>query len=93
MTRHAYLYLTEDGEPAWECPECHTNWNEEGGVDILFSVGGHSFQVPSRLDEEGQLVDVEDGAVAKGLHAGTHCGHCCEPLVNLVAEIHQEFPS
>jgi hypothetical protein len=77
---HSYRYVGDDGNPLTLCPVCCNDLTEEEGVNIVLSVSGRVIDVPSRLDEEGNLEDTDDNVVANGYHSGTYCGHCSELL-------------
>lgn len=64
---------------ATRCEACGRNLTEPGSVDLVYSIAGHVSEVPSRLDSDGVLDDV-DGIIAKGLHSDTSCAACGHSL-------------
>ncbi len=63
-----------------QCPECNRNLTTPNSVMLVTykeEVGNN--YLSSKLDEDGELQDV-DGVIEAGLHAGTNCAVCNEPL-------------
>lgn len=77
-TTFEYQYFDEGGGPLRRCPACRFDLTADGGVMVHLAVAGREFDVPSRLDADGRLLDTADRAVSAGFHAGTHCGKCGE---------------
>ena len=84
---YGYRYLRRgDGcKPLAHCPECGAYLMRHGlGVVIEFvsDCGSRHWDVESRLDDEGYLLD-PTGEVAQGYHSGTFCAGCGELLINM----------
>jgi hypothetical protein len=78
--QRAYCYATEHGEPLMFCPYCGGNLREEGTVmvHLVRGNGVTCWEEATCLDDGGNLIDL--GAIARGFHSQTLCGHCSEPL-------------
>jgi hypothetical protein len=61
------------------CEACGRDLIEPGSVDLVYSIASQVQEVPSRLDSDGILQDV-DGIIAKGLHSDTCCAACGHSL-------------
>lgn len=85
----SYLYQDDNGGPLKSCPACGHDLTQEDGVDITLSIGGRVFDVESRLDENGKLIDTDDNAVAAGFHSATLCGGCGDMLCDIAEEIQE----
>jgi hypothetical protein len=91
---YEYRYTDEDDKPLTSCPECGGDLTAEGGIDLDLVIAGRPMEgIPTRLDSDGGLVDV-DWQVATGHHGATNCGHCGEMLINMegAVEICEEAP-
>lgn len=64
---HTYSVIT--------CPSCQADLTQEDAVTMTTSVGGSIREVPSRLDSEGSLEDVDD-LLKNGYHSGSSCTAC-----------------
>jgi len=62
------------------CPKCKADLTKEDAISLVTSAGGVR-ETPTRLDEDGDLIDVED-LVANGYHSETRCGSCDKSLVD-----------
>ena len=80
-TKHyAHRYANGDGTPLANCPECGVDLTRDGAVEVALSCAGRVMTALTLLDDEGRLLDTDEGAVAKGLHAGAVCATCGENL-------------
>lgn len=71
-----HRYGTADGEgPLQVCPACGASLADDDGCRLLLQVGGQEIRLPTRLDDDGEAVDV-DGTIASGYHSDTLCGKC-----------------
>lgn len=61
------------------CPYCAGDLTAEHGVVLGVVIARQTLEVPSRLDQEGWLEDVDD-LIANGYHSFTSCNHCHEGL-------------
>lgn len=62
------------------CPECENDLTKPGGVTIeTYEDGKGNKYLPSRLDDNGFVVDVDD-VIENGLHSDTLCGSCTDSL-------------
>jgi hypothetical protein len=73
LIRHALLCTNED---------CKADLTQDGAVDVHYVVGHAEFDIPSKLDSAGLLVDNE-GLIALGKHGGSVCIACNEQLDEL----------
>lgn len=62
------------------CPECGNDLTRPSGVTIeTYEEGEGNKYLPSRLDNDGTVQDVDD-VIEDGLHSDTLCGKCSLPL-------------
>jgi hypothetical protein len=77
---YAYRYRDDNDRPLTVCPFCNGDLTAERGICLVISAGGRVQEWPTRLDGQGNLIDV-DRLVENGYHSETKCGHCHESLV------------
>jgi hypothetical protein len=65
------------------CPHCEADLTSVGSVLVQVTNGtaSGSYFKTRLLPETGDLVDSDDGLVAKGFHSETSCARCQESLV------------
>lgn len=87
--RYAYRYSDDKGRPLRYCPACMQDLTVpprplSGGVClVLAGNAGRTWEVFTRLDEQGGLVDTpDDDDVAAGRHSATLCGGCLALLID-----------
>ena len=72
------------------CPGCGTDLQKPQMVTVHFSADGQEFDRLSSVNDEGHLVDTEDGLISKGFHAGSYCNRCDEQLDELIDDQAQD---
>ncbi len=63
------------------CPRCDADLTVANAIDVELSIGSMhvvitSRVMPSRDDEEFEVADTGDSAIANGYHSETRCGRC-----------------
>lgn len=61
------------------CPYCAGDLTAEQSVILGVTIANQTFELPSQLDQDGWLMDVDD-LVVNGYHSFTSCNHCNEGL-------------
>lgn len=59
------------------CAHCNADLTQPSSIRVHISTGGHEFDVLSRVDSDGCLIDA-DRLVENGYHAGSWCVACDE---------------
>lgn len=89
---YRYRYRNLDSTPLVRCPNCGHDLTRPGGVVVETVMNCTPSEFKSRvIAETGDLVDSDDGQVAKGFHSQTCCGNprCSEALTEWEVPLHE----
>lgn len=79
---YRYCYRRTDGTALTRCPHCNADLTAVNAVLVEVAINNLNSHFKTRLiAETGDLVDSDDGQVAKGFHSETSCARCQESLV------------
>lgn len=82
MSHYSYRYVNDKGVPLSSCPACGHLLLAIDSVVVECSSGFNNWDIPSRLDANGRLVD-HTQRVGRADHSTTRCGSCREQLINM----------
>jgi len=86
---YAYCYRRTDGTALTRCPHCNADLTAVNAVLVEVAINSLNSHFKTRLiAETGDLVDSDDGQVAKGFHSETSCARCQESLVEWEVDAH-----
>jgi hypothetical protein len=89
---YRYRYRNLDNTPLVKCPSCKGDLTRHGGVVVETVMNCTPSEFKTRIiPETGDLIDSDDGQVAKGFHSQTCCGNpkCSEELTEWEVAVHE----